>query len=490
MFIGLLVSKISIFVYRAIIARHFNPEVYGLFSLAFLVLSLFVAFSSFGLTEGILRYTAYYRGKKDSKKIVFILNFSIIFIVISSLISAFLLFFLSSFISISIFHNASLIPFLKFFSFLVPIWIFSNLFLAVIRAYELVSYYSFILNVLESIVKILFLGFFIILGLKTNAIIFSAILGITSMFIASYLVCKYKLKVFGKIQINKNEKKALTKELFSYSLPFMLLLFLDLSFQWTDSFFLGFFKTASDVGYYNSAIPIALLLNLTADIFMILFYPLITREFAKKNFSLIKQISRQIGKWIFILNLPILIIFLFYPKEIISLLFGNQYAIASNALQFLAIGVFISAIFRPAKFIIASIGKSKLMLVNVAIVFVFSIILNILLIPYYGINGAAISAMLSYALLSLLFLFEAYYFTSILAIRADAIKIFFVSLVPIFALFVIKNFMQKNIVSILMQVIFFFLLYFLLIFLARCLDKKDILIITSMTNKLGLKAGK
>ena len=78
-FIGLLLSKIFTYLYRIIIARYFGPEVYGIFSLAFMVVGWFVAFFSFGLSEGLLRYIPFYRGKKEKSKINYIFKFSFVF---------------------------------------------------------------------------------------------------------------------------------------------------------------------------------------------------------------------------------------------------------------------------------------------------------------------------------------------------------------------------------------------------------------------------
>ena len=77
-FIGLFLSKIFIFGYRVLIARYFGAEIYGLFSLALMVVGWFIAFSSLGLNQGVLRYVSFYRGKKDLNKIRFIINFSLI----------------------------------------------------------------------------------------------------------------------------------------------------------------------------------------------------------------------------------------------------------------------------------------------------------------------------------------------------------------------------------------------------------------------------
>ena len=62
-FFGIIFSKLITFIYRVIIAKNLGPEPYGLFSLAFIISSIFIAISCFGLHEGVLRYVSFYRGK-------------------------------------------------------------------------------------------------------------------------------------------------------------------------------------------------------------------------------------------------------------------------------------------------------------------------------------------------------------------------------------------------------------------------------------------
>ena len=54
-------------------------------------------------------------------------------------------------------------------------------------------------------------------------------------------------------------------------------------FYWTDSLVIGFFKTTVEVGIYNAAIPLAALLTLAPELFIQLLFPIITKEYAKKN---------------------------------------------------------------------------------------------------------------------------------------------------------------------------------------------------------------
>ena len=484
-FIGLFFSKILLYVYRIIIARYFGPEVYGLFALSTAILGWFIAFSSFGLSEGILRYVSFYRGKKQNKKIRYIFKISLVTLIFSSIISGLLLFSLSEFISIAIFHNADLIIFLKIFSVIIPIALLSNIFLSTLRAFELISWHSFISNILENAIKLIFLIFLIILGLKSQSIIFSYFSGFLAALLAAYFVCKYKIKtVFEKFKLEKRIKKKVMTDFFSYSWPFMFITLVTFIFHWTDSFVIGYFKTASDVGFYNAAIPLISLFGVTSELFVRLFFPLITREYARKNILLIKELSKQVGKWIFILNLPLFIFIFLFPGAIINILFGEEYLVASSALRILSfVGLFSTISFISVN-LINMAGKSKLIMINLIIASIINLFLNILLIPKYGINGAAYATLFSNTLFYLTLSIQVKKMFNFIPIRRKIIKIFLISFIPTILLVFIKEIVPLNLLSIILLGISFFLLYLFLIFITNCFDRNDIMILKSFKKRL------
>lgn len=493
-FIGLFLSKIFIFAYRIIIARYFGAEIYGLFSLALMIIGWFIAFSSFGLNDGLLRYVSFYRGKKEINKIRYIIKFSLIILFFSTLISTILLFSLSEFISINIFHNSDLIIFLKIFSFLIPFSVFSSTFLLIMNAYEEIGWLSFFSNVLQNFVKLFFLVLLIFFGFKTNSVIFSYFLSILVLFLASYLFSKYYLsEIFGKYSLEKNLKSRLRKEIISYSFPLMFLSVIASIFYWADSFFIGFFKSSLEVGIYNVAIPIVLLLTFAPNLFVHLFFPLITKEYSRKNFELIKELSKQVSKWIFIINLPIFIFIFFFPGTIINILFGAEYLSAENSLRILSLGLLVSSSWIILPTLIQMMGKSKIYFWDMVFALILNIILNYFLIPMktiffiensLGINGAAMATTISTIFLNFLFLLQVKNNLSFIPLRRKILRILAISIIPTFILVYLKKFVSINPISLILLGSFFILLYILLILLTGCLDRNDIMILKSFKKKL------
>src|SRR3989344_5738057 len=388
-FIGVFLSKILSYAYRIIIARYYGPEIYGVFSLALIILGWAIAFSSLGLTDGLLRYIPIYRGKNQINRIKYILKFVITTVLITSLVSSFVLFILADDISLNIFKNSELSIFLKFFSVLLPIAVISNIYLSIIRAFEKIAIYSFLVNIFQNILKLLLLIILIFIGFKSESVIYSYFLGVFIIFIIAYFVSKYKIpEIFGFSNINKKDKLLIKKEIFSYSWPIMFSgIFISLLY-WIDSLVIGYYLGVNSVGIYNAAIPIVALFGFAQELFMQLMFPLINREYSKKNFKLIKEISKQVSKWIFILDLPLFIIILIFPGAIINILFGPDYLGASNALRILSIVIFISFLIPLLTNLMFMVGKSKILLINLVIASTLNLIMNIFLVPRFGIEGA------------------------------------------------------------------------------------------------------
>ncbi|MBI2449855.1 flippase [Candidatus Pacearchaeota archaeon] len=492
-FIGIVFSKILSYIYRIAIARYFGPEIYGLFSISIVIIALFTTFFSMGLGDGILRFIPFYRGRNENDKIKYLFQTPLLALIVSGIFAGLILFFTSDFISLNIFHDSKLIILLKIFSFLIPISIMSGFFLSVLRAFEKIGWYSFIFNILQNLVKVIVVGILIFFSFETEAIITSYFLGITSIVVFAYLVCRYSLPyLFESYNLSKKAKANIYKELFSYSWPIIFLGVIGIIFYWIDSIFLGYYKGAFSVGLYNAAVPIAVLLSFVPELFIQLFFPLITREYSKTNMDVIKELSKQVGKWIFIINLPVFILIILFPGAAINILFGQEYLSAGNSLRILSIGIFFSSLFLISSQLISMAGKSKLVLFNMVFASLLNIILNFVFIPMdnilfiensQGINGAALATAISMIFLYLLFLFQAKHYLSILPIRRKMVNILLISIIPTVILVYLRNFVRTNIISILILSSLFLLVYALLIIITKSLDKNDLMIIGSVISK-------
>lgn len=486
MFLGILFAKILNYAYRITIARNLGPEVFGLFVLAISIVGFITAISSLGFPEGLVRYIAIFRGKKEDNKIRYLFKSSLLIMILCGFIGGLFLFIFAEPISMILFHNTKLINFLMVFAFVIPLILVYNVLSSTLRAFEEISWYSFIENILQNIIKLSALLLFIALGLEINSVIYSYLLGVIAVLLASYAVLKYKSPLlFKKEELEKREKTKIKKNFLKYSIPLMFFGVISGFLVLTDSSVIGYFLNAAQVGFHNAAMSIALLLLVQPLLFSKLFLPLITKEYGKNNLSLIEELGKQVQKWIFIINLPALLIMLIFPGAIINILFGEQYLVAENALRFLAVGIFILSIGSSvSENLIYMVGRSKTILYNTLFISIVNLILNIILVPRYGINGAAFSTMIVCIFLSLITLLQVRSYLSITLIGGSLVRIMLASLIPAFILIILTRMFYITAVNLIIFGSFFLLAYLFMIVISNCLDKNDFLILNSIKSKI------
>lgn len=482
---GILLSKVLTYLYRIVIARAYGPEVYGLFSLAIIILSFVVTVSSLGLYDGLLRFIPFFRGKNQSNKISYLVKFTLSINLISGILLGIILFFSADYVSVNLFHNSALIYYLKVFSFLIPLSLFSSSLLCILRAYELIQENSLIQNILQNIVKFVLLLFFLMLAMGSrNSIILSYSLGVLAMLIASYLICRWKIKgIFRKSNLLRKEKKILRYDLFSYSWPILFMSVIGSLFYWIDSFSIGYFKNTLEVGIYNAATPIAALFAIAPEVFLQLFYPLINKEYGRKNMKLIAQLSKQVSKWIMLVNLPLLLLIAIFPGVLINFFFGASYLAAENALRILAFGAFFSSMVVICNNLLSMCGKTKIILLNTVILSVLNLILNAILVPRYGINGAALATSFCMALLLIIFIIQTRKYTGIIPFHRNFIKLLLISLTPLAFLIVSSIIFEQNLFSLFISGLISIILYLFLIYITKIIDDQDLSILKNLRDK-------
>lgn len=478
-FIGIALSKVFTYLYKIIIARNFGVEAFGLFSLALAIIIFFNSVGTFGFSEGIIRYVSLYRAKNQLKKARYLFRFSLKTLLVSSIVIFILIFCFSEYISINIFHNEKLIPFIRIFSIALPFSIISSIFLSVLKAYEKIENYSFIYNVLPNVIRVIMIFVFVLLGFSILSVPLSHIFGVTVMFFAAVFACKkYASSIFEKkISLLDREKNKMRRGFVKYSLFIFLSGMVLIVFSSIDSIFLGYFKSATYVGYYNVAFSVSVLLSVAPELFLQLFFPLISKKYAKKEVGNIKELSKQVGKWIFLINAPIFLILMIYPGVIINLIFGKEYLVAEQATRILAVGAMVLSIANISNNIVSMTGKSKLIFYNALLASILNVVLNALLIPKYGVIGASIATSTSLIILSCLFFWQAYAQLRILPLRRRMINIIFALVIPFLVVFLFRqHFKEINLMLLLISAGLFVVFYTAFLFIFRALDKNDVIV--------------
>jgi O-antigen/teichoic acid export membrane protein len=125
---------------------------------------------------------------------------------------------------------------------------------------------------------------------------------------------------------------------------------------------------------------------------------------SKKDIEFSLKVAQLLRISIFIIAIICLILILF-SKFIILTMYGVQYKESVSVFVYLLPGVLLLTIFKVMNMDLAGKGKPWIALKAMIPALIINIILNIILIPEKGANGAAIASTISYSIAAILFTF-------------------------------------------------------------------------------------
>lgn len=483
-FIGLVIGKILGYFYVMFVAR-LGTEQFGLLNLGLSIVSLLTIVSLLGLDNGILRYVSYFSAKGDNRGIKGSILSSLKICFPISIFLALVMFAFSTQISTIFFHNLNLAPILRIFSIMIPFSVVSMLFYSSFRAFQRVEYEVGLREILEKAIRLLLSVIFIYLGFKVLGATYAYVISAVIIFIFVTVILN---KLVFPIFTTKIKARDYSKELLSFSLPLMFVGVLISIIVWIDTLMLGYFRTVGEVGIYNAANPTAALMFIIPTALISLFLPIITNFYSQKKFSQIKHIYKSVSRWIFFVNFPIFIIITVFSRQILRIIFGNEYMAGALALSLLVCGhLFYSLSYTSAN--ILYMAKKTRIVFNITLIFAAShILFGLILIPKYGINGASFAALLSFLLASFLNIFFSYKKIKVYPFDKSFFKSMASGILATGVVYYTIKFVFKSLSPIGLSLMFVVLLliYIALLFLFKSFRKEDIEVLKIIMGKLRL----
>lgn len=389
-FVGTVLSMLLTFLSRAIIARYFERSQYGVFTLTLTIISIIFTIALMGFQSGVPRELSRYK-KEHPEVIPELISTALLLTSAASLVLTVLTVAFAEQIA-AVFHEEMLSQTLRVTALVLPFMTLSMVLVAVSRGFSRVRENLYYRNILSPLLFLVMLGAGLVLNLNFIFIFIAYIISQLVTFWA-LLVEMLRLKLIPRKLIFNKE---LGKELFLFSLPLMLTGILDYVMGWTDTLMLGYYFDSDIVGLYNAAAPTARLLPIFLNSAGFLYIPTATTFFAKNQLEEMGRLYQTTTRWIFILTFPVFLLIFLFPKPTIRLLFGSKYAEASLALQILAVGFMFHVLLGLNGMSLTVIGKPKINMTGNLFASIANIFLNVLLIPKYGIVGAAIATATSY----------------------------------------------------------------------------------------------
>lgn len=166
-------------------------------------------------------------------------------------------------------------------------------------------------------------------------------------------------------------------------------------FSSLDTTMLGFLSTNEQIGFYSAGLKIVRMVKNLFPAVTAVIIPRIAYYISKEKTEDIIELEKGTFNFIFCFAMPISMGFLLLMKPLILLFCGKNYLDAVLVSQIMSPFILCSAISGFTCSLLVAYGKEKYTIHRMVITAVIDFILNLLLIPKYGANGAAIATLVA-----------------------------------------------------------------------------------------------
>lgn len=164
----------------------------------------------------------------------------------------------------------------------------------------------------------------------------------------------------------------------------------------TDRLFVAYFLSDEEAGIYQAVSLISVLFVALLSSVRIILAPMVADLYGKQEADRIKSIFLISVRWLLYVSLPIIAVLIVNSKSVIEIVFGPTYVIGSSALVILTIAQIFNMFTGGSDQVLVMTGNQNKELIALIGIFTINVFLNIVLIPRFGINGGALSTMISY----------------------------------------------------------------------------------------------
>jgi O-antigen/teichoic acid export membrane protein len=250
------------------------------------------------------------------------------------------------------------------------------------------------LRFLEKFIAALIGLILVYLGFGIPGIFMGILFSLLVVALIGYFIVKDKIGL-GKESI----KDGFTKykgAIFSFGGLTLISMLLAEALYDSDILLIGFFLNTESVGAYKAALVLARLLWLIPLAFQTVLLHYVSEIWSKGKSSELEDIITGIAKYVTLIMILFGFGLLILAGPFVTLYFGAEFSDSVVPLQILIIGSLGFGLARVMNPIIEGTGHIKAGIRISAGIVALNITLNILLIPIYGITGAAIATSISY----------------------------------------------------------------------------------------------
>ena len=447
-----------------LIAINIGPSHFGIFKYYITIIALFSSLSSFGFNSSIVRYLSI--NANNLNFIASLIRFTSRKIIIASII----IIIISQF---SLTHNILNIQFHANFNIIIIALLGLSINTYIIGIYSglgLSKGKSILNDLLGALLWFTLVYIYSFMDFALSGLCVLYLLNTLLMLLINIIYLQFNNINFFDIIFS--DSKIDLSGFKRYSWPIYVTLILIVLGSHYDKMILAQFENNYLLGIYYSAsiIPVYLVSILSAINF--LYFPIVSSIYAAKKLTKFSLVTAYTTKWISCIAFIPSYILVAHSDEIMSAFFNSEYIMASMSFKILVLSQYLHLSIGFTGQNLLAIGESKAQMIIRFVSLIVSLILGVVFVSKWGIEGLAISVFLSLLLSNISQIIFIQYVKGYRLFYTFNYIIWIISIALFFCSWLMRNHLE--VYSNYLLTIFCIVLFPIIIFILGIINKKDI----------------
>lgn len=376
------------------LGRALGAELFGVFAIGWTALRMLAFPAILGLDRGVIRYGSRFWGEDPGGYRGVVLQ-ALGTALVSSLVCAGILLVSAPWLARDVFHDPRLAGVFRWFALGLILYALMKVAAAATRVSQRMGHSVAAQdigqpgsNLLLVLLLVVFLGWGLGAAVGAAVASFGIGLGLALYFIAS-----------ARPGPGRSRPRFVGRELVYFSIPTSIAGMFGAYLVWVDRMILGLFRDSAEVGIYQAVSQFAILFAVILAAVETVASPMIARMHHEGETKRIEQLYRGSTKWALYLSLPLFLVICLAPRDLLFAVFGGEYVPGWLALVVLATAQLVNVGTGAVHSLLIMTGHQKAWMYLSGGALAANVVLNVALIPRWGILGAAVATGIALALL-------------------------------------------------------------------------------------------
>jgi len=389
-FAGTIFTAAAGYVFRIYVAKALGAEALGVYALGMTLVAFLGVFNALGFSQSAVRFVASYcaTGKLDLlrgflARTLGLLLFCSIVLGGTTLLAG-------PWIVTHLYHTPALRSYLPLFALILVFGALNTFLGQVLAGYKDVARRTVITNFIGSPVAMV--GTFVLIGygLSLWGYLFAQIAAATLVF---------GLLAASVWKLTPNAARSgglppLQQEVIHFSATVFGMDFLCFLMAQTDKILIGVYLGAREVGIYAVAMALVAFVPIVLQSVNQVFSPIIADLHARGQFDALNRIFQTLTKWILGLTFPLAAAMIVYAQPLMRM-FGRDFEAGWTILMIGTVGQLVNCAAGSVGYLLLMSGNQKRLIKIQTAMAIVTILMNLALVPRWGVTGAAAASALT-----------------------------------------------------------------------------------------------